>query len=448
MISLNAPLSGGLHSTPVAPRVSWTHVATTNHDWAEAAFVVAAQEMRNKFQLVTIAAMLEMFPAKPGMPQIKRSPLVDMVHTAKREVDMYEPWVSCLRLSHHLPAYNGLQMKLMKDFLSDGWEMVNSSSSPDNDTASIFGNTAIKPVISGYSKGPRRTKPCDARDMDFFVEFKSCEGDEPFSTKETEVLELTSHAASDTRGQCTLYHNAIQASQQRTRVFSCYIRRQYCRLMCHSRAGTLVTPLFDYTTTSHLQFFLWRFSHANDEQRGFDTTFQPILDRSRFSKDVFTKLQLTEESPLYTVGVVGPASKPSEFYVSKPFTASHDFPVGRGTRCFSAYDPITKKVVLLKDTWRIASYTPEGEMYEKLHRSEVPNIPTVLAHGDVPGKLQICEIEDPNGTRRRLIHYRIVLDVIGKSLNTFSSTHELVTAVRDALIGLLGCFFETLVELT
>jgi serine/threonine protein kinase len=38
-----------------------------------------------------------------------------------------------------------------------------------------------------------------------------------------------------------------------------------------------------------------------------------------------------------------------------------------------------------------------------------------------------------------LIHYRLALDVIGRNLVTFESPYEMVTAVRDAIVGEFSC---------
>ena len=91
----NDSAPGILHSTPVSARASSNRLATTNHEWQEPAFVLAAEEMRNKFQELAICSMIDLFPAVPDMPQVKRAQLARMVKEAKGEVSMYDPWVSC-----------------------------------------------------------------------------------------------------------------------------------------------------------------------------------------------------------------------------------------------------------------------------------------------------------------------------------------------------------------
>ena len=85
---------------------------------------------------------------------------------------------------------------------------------------------------------------------------------------------------------------------------------------------------------------------------------------------------------------------------------------------------------------------PEGDIYEDLHAHGVENIAPFECAGDIPG----------HGTRtpdfvtkhwatslKKALwyhhHYRLVLGVIGRDLTRFTSTHELVSAMRDAIIG-------------
>ncbi|KAF8503151.1 kinase-like domain-containing protein, partial [Hysterangium stoloniferum] len=114
--------------------------------------------------------------------------------------------------------------------------------------------------------------------------------------------------------------------------------------------------------------------------------------------------------------------------------------LGRSTRVFKAYCIETGKLVLLKDTWRIVSATqsPEHMIYEQLKKHGVRNICTCKEGCDV---LQQCtKTQDSSMVKRpspfrRLQHYRLVLNEIGRSLSDFRDTKEMVTAVRDAIVA-------------
>ncbi|EIM85653.1 uncharacterized protein STEHIDRAFT_28904, partial [Stereum hirsutum FP-91666 SS1] len=158
---------------------------------------------------------------------------------------------------------------------------------------------------------------------------------------------------------------------------------------------------------------------------GLDTTFERAPDDDPHVSSARTHLFLKVDDPVFKVSVGSHV-----FYISSPFTTTHGYPVGRGTRCYEAYNPVNGKRVLLKDTWRYAEYPPEHEIYEKLRDSGVSNVLRVVAWGDVEGPLQTC---GRDGGLRELIHYRIVLDEVGKSLTEFDSTHQFITVIRDAL---------------
>ncbi len=59
--------------------------------------------------------------------------------------------------------------------------------------------------------------------------------------------------------------------------------------------------------------------------------------------------------------------------------------IGRGTHIYVALDWESQQFILLKDVWRwyYDGIRPEGEIVKELNEQKVPNIPTVVAHGDV-----------------------------------------------------------------
>jgi hypothetical protein len=241
----------------------------------------------------------------------------------------------------------------------------------------------------------------------------------------------------DTRGQLITYLNAMQATQYRTHGFGVLIVKDECRLLRHTRSGIETTRLFNYSETRHLQTFFWRLSHASSAARGIDETCQLV---EHASSEIRLLLNVGEGQSVWKVRVEN-----REFYVTEPFTRTHQFPVGRGTRCFIAVDCQTGKLCVLKDVWRIDGYHPEGEVYAKLHEKNVRNIPAILASGNVKNLdgnagAHSCgafpEIRIPKGsTIRRHIHYRIVLNVVGDALSNFKSTYELTRCVLDAIEG-------------
>jgi len=133
---------------------------------------------------------------------------------------------------------------------------------------------------------------------------------------------------------------------------------------------------------------------------------------------------------------------------------------GRCTFGYIAYDVAVPRLVYLKDFWRtdVPDIQKEGDVYRELHDAHVPNIPMLGPAGDVSFSLG-CENIVPFPTQRTrtqdyvkgsglghewcpgrprvdpLVHYRLVLETLGKPLNTFKSTRQLCEVIRDAIVG-------------
>jgi len=206
-----------------------------------------------------------------------------------------------------------------------------------------------------------------------------------------------------------------------------------------------------YNESRFLVDFFRRYSVAPANLRGTDKTVS--IPESREIKEARSNLNLGSTVPLFKVSVPGPNGSSQYFIVPAPEATVYTLP-GCATRGFRAYDLFRKDTVFLKDTWRIdvPEITPEGKVYATLNAALVRNVPQCLASGDISLPLYhatrtITYIEapwackgclcHPNGPWVPHRHYRLVLDVIGDSLVDYNSSHEMVSAVRDALYGRL-----------
>ncbi|KAF5339940.1 hypothetical protein D9757_014437 [Collybiopsis confluens] len=402
-----------LHSTPINLRNTTLCAATSNHYEFQEAYARAAHEMKSKYSKVSVDAILDILPRAGGfvMPAPQYDAFADVVKAA-REPDMYDPFINA-----------------MQPYLAPEWRLVNTSNHSDTSRAAqFFSGAKIKPDLSLYSDlHPPIRKGSDASRAELFAEFKVDKQDDPFPVGDGADTEL----AKNTRGQIVLYINAIQCMQQRTRVFSFFILKDCCRLLCHSRAGLQYTDAFNYTKLPYLHEFLWRLSHADLARRGHDTTMVSLNDTHPDAARARQKLPKGKScSQVYQV-VVGKKT----LFVNEPFTTQHLYPVGRATRCYSAYDPEQNHLVLLKDCWRNSQYEAEHAVYEKLHAAKVSSILRVLAAGDVAGEegqdsLQRTDLKDDG---YQLVHYRLVLNAMGKPITDSASTFTFVTAISDAL---------------
>ncbi|KAJ7110061.1 hypothetical protein C8R44DRAFT_986054 [Mycena epipterygia] len=407
--------------TPVQQRAAlYAPYSSINGMYQQPAYVYAAAELQNKYIFTTPDAFLAKHLPESGAgptPEINQNALVKLAASSVEKL-MYAPLIKALQ-----PA------------VKVGWNLVSTSEHLDPDSKFIL-DTAVKPDITLYGPDPpSNSNVCRSCDTECFLELKTDPQDDPFADTDLVVVEKSTPNARDTRGQIISYLNAMQASQLRTHSFGAVLIKNKCRLLRLTRSGLEVTRLFDYTTSSILATFLWRLSNATAERRGVDTTLERVPPTLALDA---RKLLDAVERPMWKVSIAG-----RSFYISTPFTRSHYLPVGRGTRCFIALESETKQKCLLKDTWRVVGYHPEGEAYaKKLQECGVQNIPKVLAAGDVTNSYHVCgDYNDyplswtaakPEVIRQHQ-HYRIVLDIVGKPLVEFTSSHELVQCILNAI---------------
>ena len=82
----------------------------------------------------------------------------------------------------------------------------------------------------------------------------------------------------------------------------------------------------------------------------------------------------------------------------------------------------------------------EGLTYCKSHQHNVSNIVTVVESGDIGQKTAVQSLTNDPWSKVKdkatgHIHYILALKGVGISLNLFSSTRQLVTAMRDCIKG-------------
>ncbi|EPQ56808.1 hypothetical protein GLOTRDRAFT_127209 [Gloeophyllum trabeum ATCC 11539] len=133
---------------------------------------------------------------------------------------------------------------------------------------------------------------------------------------------------------------------------------------------------------------------------------------------------------------------------------------GRGTKTWLAVPTATtestclggkeiEQCVIIKDSWREADRLPEKTIYDRIHESgHIFGVARCRAGFDVESvveeSVKLCHrtcaaslnARLPRARYRERIHYRCVLESVGIPLSQFSSTRQLVEAVRDAVKGL------------
>ena len=133
-----------------------------------------------------------------------------------------------------------------------------------------------------------------------------------------------------------------------------------------------------------------------------------------------------------------------------------DMLLGRATYGYIAHDVERGTLVYLKDFWRLdhPGKQKEGGVYHELHEAQVPNIAklgpasdVLLAIGDgqahrsvVVQRTRTCDYLNHPWCLGRprvepYVHYQLVLETVGTSLNRFKSTRQLCEVMGDAVVG-------------
>ncbi|KAG6883867.1 hypothetical protein C0993_003264 [Termitomyces sp. T159_Od127] len=287
----------------------------------------------------------------------------------------------------------------------------------------VFDGVDIKPDIMVFHGNDEAT-------IEAMFEVKYHEEDDPFHDRsdfqrdpvhDRSNFQRDSIRSKSTLGQITSYATCHQALEFRTHAFSALIFRNYMRLLRFDRSGVVVTGEILFDEPSLFDFFC-RFPSATPAERGRDSTVT-AANLSCQTEEIRRLLNCKEKAPLLTISI-----DRKEYIILKEQGPGSTSPIGRSTRCFKAYCLEKKRVILLKDSWRVVSpnLQPEHEIYEKLRKAKVQNIPE-LWYGKTDHAIKL--------TSRTHRHYRIVLEYLPFRLEEFEITREMIAIVRDASIA-------------
>ncbi|KAL6309331.1 hypothetical protein BKA93DRAFT_759621 [Sparassis latifolia] len=263
----------------------------------------------------------------------------------------------------------------------------------------------------------------------------------------------------------------VCARQHRSFYFSLALSGSRARLIRWDRAGAIISESIDlHCDAEPICEFLWRYAHASQSQRGYDTTVQPATKvEERLFKESITRmvrfqLNLSSRTSLaaaveehYQRGIVAAVTVVDDSSVEHRLLVSR--PVTR--LGYWAVNADSGQVVFLKDTWRWnGKRQMEGEILADLHAAGVHNIPRLICHGDVKEARtrthEIDQVEGPENSNFEAVkrtqtdrfcqarwvgenlasfhprvHYRLVLGTVGYGLERFRGAQELLHATYD-----------------
>ncbi|KAF9474199.1 hypothetical protein BDN70DRAFT_842624 [Pholiota conissans] len=415
-------------STPMAPKQTSKAIHTTQHYLYTGRKNEHAAEMVNKFvgPMPFTSFLRKFLPPPPDAEAFVFSEVAkkkfEEATSKKSEAAMYTPLLKALQLC-------------VNDF-----NFVDTHASGDPNSG-VLADEYLKPDLTLYPPGPPPSRTTDISKAEIVVEVKFSADDDPFTDDPKSNFVRSSEGAKNTAGQVTSYAIAQFDLQFRVHAFSILIINNYARIIYWDRAGSVVTEMLPLNG-SQLAEFLWRYTRSTPEARGFDNTVMPATEEEAAEAEAELK---DYESPSvdFVKFLVRNDLDPDEVYYyigRRPVFKYNSSMTGRATRTFVVWDPERKRILFLKDTWRIANIAKEGDVYVELHNSGVQNVAPLERAGDLHQRTRAQECTGEAWARwgkkrpfRTHEHYRLVLGVVGRSLTTFKSTKELVTAVFDAI---------------
>ena len=264
---------------------------------------------------------------------------------------------------------------------------------------------------------PTRNAPNDGRGADWSrvelsFQFKN-HTDDPFDETFPGNDPADSEHRASNLDQILSHAKLVFDHQHRTHHLTVIIFGRMARIVRWDRAGALITEKFDYKKEPHiLGKFLFCYSRSDAVARGHDPTAVRVepgtkeweLMSSRAEQSLLRHSRAVEEDARiafqHSVAQGQPRWKLAvntekgamHFLVGRPdFCAS--VLIGRGTRGYVAInmeDP-QGSFVYLKDAWRVdhERIKQEGKILAALNEKDVPFIPHLVCHGDVPHQMTV-----------------------------------------------------------
>ncbi|KAI0754495.1 hypothetical protein C8Q80DRAFT_1341464 [Daedaleopsis nitida] len=347
------------------------------------------------------------------------------------------------------------------DLLNNKFKLVTTPNKPDPSDPT---KQKMDCAMYANDNAPLQNGRANWRKVELSIEVKPKDfQDDPFNDNWPHYPK-SSEKRQDNLGQIMTYSILVFDNQNRTHHFTVVIFGTMARIVFWDRSSVIFTEKFNYKAEPHkLGKFLWCYSRLSPAQRGHDTTVVPVLPGSyehelmlrraaeplvvdknvvgEHARKAF-KASVDNKAPCFKL-TVPDATGEKTFLVGKPnFIASGL--VGRGTRGYVAIDMADEDgpFVYLKDCWRVEHerIRKEGDVLEELNAAEVPHIPTLLCHGDIPGQRTRGPetFKKVYGDEKKCYlkshqHYRMVVKEVGMPLTEFKNGQELVRVLLDCL---------------
>ncbi|RDB28827.1 hypothetical protein Hypma_014861 [Hypsizygus marmoreus] len=374
-----------------------------------------------------------------------------------KEAEMYAPFIKLLQEKNNLiPSY----------------KMVDTSNHPDKASAK---GTKIKPDPTIYHESVNTSEEVTQfGEVELHFELKPNHHSDPFRDPKPDT---TSEAR-------VKYHFEAQSSEKR-KACRVFLGDPWVRFIRWDRAGASFQKSSIPRAVSSLVEFLWRFAHASPADRGHDPTVRRATDEeSELAYKHLDDWKPLHKRPVVVMSIMD-GEKKREFIAWGAKSHSGSL-TGRCTRAYPVFEVASGLKFFLKDTWRAFSLSKEAGILRELQVAEVQYIPPFVCGDDISGQVTVTDLyvpevilpkksSDTDGARggdadgmtsvtptdsahqastttttrpprpdsswrcgnfwKRItqrFHHRFVVDFIGKPLEKFSSSREMMQAISDA----------------
>ncbi|RXW15442.1 hypothetical protein EST38_g10417 [Candolleomyces aberdarensis] len=202
----------------------------------------------------------------------------------------------------------------------------------------------------------------------------------------------------------------------------------HVRLFHFDRSGGLYTPYINIHEDPYTFIRLVvGLNSLDDSVLGFDTSIQWRIEDGRKVDGTLTTRRDDNTEIKYNLSKVAPVIT---FFDIR----------GRGTQCWSVFDPTTGDKLLVKDCWKAEDRVPEYDHLKEL--KGVQGVAQMISFETNRGETKEFRAtgSTAHGDFHNRVAIRIVMSSYGESIENFKSAMELLCAFRDAIKGHMNLY--------
>lgn len=222
-------------------------------------------------------------------------------------------------------------------------------------------------------------------------------------------------------------HSAILRDQpNRYFVRSLIFTQTRVRLVHFDRAGAEITPPIDFHQKPEtLVRLVAGLSSTTERILGIDDSVQWAIIDGRKEKG--------------TLRTTGPNGDWKEYPILERIPTPRESIFGRATTCWRVQDPDTLEELVVKDSWRPDDRPPEHELLELV--KGIPGVVQMVSYEVGRGETKDMRCLSTLNKYQNRVSTRVTMKSYGPSIDSFTSTLQVLCAIRDAIAGIPPSIF-------